>query len=506
MNTIIKGYIVDNAGAPISGVKVNLTSDPGSDFGPPPTYKVNNGGIITFSQSGPNYYAVLSNPDGKVINGDPSPSTYDVLAKELLLQIESSLNLSPGTLTYTEGQPTSNYKKIDDTKKTNNKGEWEFTYPSTDINPKIIKIIFSKQKYDLKTIDKPIITQSSPDLITIDVARITLQPTAEVTDKETAKIIQDSNDAESKETKATAKQSVEGIIAETINNKKEELKRKLIPFILKLILPFGALALQAILAKLPQSEIAKLANCPSQATIQKLVDKRNKLVKQINNLYNLVTKITKALKIANLVIIALKIGLLAVAAIPPPTFPGAVAVLNSKLAKLIDLAGIGVSLLTITIATFGAFLGTILNLLNSLDFLLQKCSEDNAKAQAIKNVEEAGIKPTDPEYATAVESQLKSIQDLYLEQISDEINALASSTIESLQQSQPNDTNTYKGFKLELKIDEKNESKFIKRYAQALNVQGVPVLKTESSFASDPNVLISQLKFIIDSNPNLTAQ
>ena len=31
-------------------------------------------------------------------------------------------------------------------------------------------------------------------------------------------------------------------------------------------------------------------------------------------------------------------------------------------------------------------------------------------------------------------------------------------------------------------------------------------LKTESSFASDPQVLIDQLKFIIDSNHNLTAQ
>ena len=58
---------------------------------------------------------------------------------------------------------------------------------------------------------------------------------------------------------------------------------------------------------------------------------------KINNLYNLVTKITKALKIVNIVIIALKVGLLAVAAIPPPTFPGAVSVLNSKLSKLFGI-------------------------------------------------------------------------------------------------------------------------------------------------------------------------
>ena len=55
-------------------------------------------------------------------------------------------------------------------------------------------------------------------------------------------------------------------------------------------------------------------------------------------------------------------------------------------------------------------------------------------------------------------------------------------------------------------INEKNTSKYIQRYAQAVNSQGIPVLKTEPSFASDPAVLISQLKFIIDSNPNITAE
>ena len=64
----------------------------------------------------------------------------------------------------------------------------------------------------------------------------------------------------------------------------------------------------------------------------------------------------------------------------------------------------------------------------------------------------------------------------------------------------------YKGFKLEVVINEKNTSEYIQRYAQALTKQGVPVLKTEPSFASDPQVLINQLKFIIDSNPNLTAE
>ena len=89
-----------------------------------------------------------------------------------------------------------------------------------------------------------------------------------------------------------------------------------------------------------------------------------------------------------------------------------------------------------------------------------------------------------------------------LEQLNNEINALSNTTVAATQ----SENNTYKGFTLEVKINEKNQSKFIQRFAQASNKQGVPVLKTEPSFASDPSVLISQLKFIIDSNPNLTAE
>ena len=60
-------------------------------------------------------------------------------------------------------------------------------------------------------------------------------------------------------------------------------------------------------------------------------------------------------------------------------------------------------------------------------------------------------------------------------------------------------------FKLEIKLDPTNNLSYPRRYAQALNLQGIPVLKTDSSFASDPQILINQLKFIIDSDPNLTA-
>jgi hypothetical protein len=134
-----------------------------------------------------------------------------------------------------------------------------------------------------------------------------------------------------------------------------------------------------------------------------------------------------------------------------------------------------VSVLTITLASFGVILGLILKLLKSLDLLVQQCAQD---------------------------------QNIPFEIINNELNLLVnqstglsnSAVIATVQ------NNTYKEFTLEIKLDETNQTQYPKRYAQALNKTGTPVLKTDSSFASDPQVLIDQLKFIIDSNPNLTAE
>lgn len=56
----------------------------------------------------------------------------------------------------------------------------------------------------------------------------------------------------------------------------------------------------------------------------------------------------------------------------------------------------------------------------------------------------------------------------------------------------------YKGYNFDIKIDEYNNTPFTKRYAVAINSYGVIVLRSESSFASDPNVLVEELKFKID--------
>lgn len=318
--------------------------------------------------------------------------------------------------------------------------------------------------------------------------RITLADTPDIVNLTTLQTNNDIKQKENAQLKKTLESqlSVQDRIANIISAKKEDIKRTLIPFVLTLLASFGTSAIQALVSKTPitPDQLKQLVNCPTASKISDIIRKRNSLVKQINNIYKIVNILTKTLGITNIIITTLNIGIQLAKAIPypsigipnaglPPVTVGIQNTASDALAKLQDLlkaAGITVSILTLAVGSFGIFLGKILELLSSLDMMLEQCAED---------------------------------QNMDLETINDEINALANSTIETTQSPEGN---TYKGFKLEIVINERNTSKYIQRYAQALNRQGVPVLKTDPSFASDPTILIDRLKFIIDSDPNITAE
>lgn len=258
----------------------------------------------------------------------------------------------------------------------------------------------------------------------------------------------------------------------SINLKKEDLKKTLIPFVVSLLDKFGPTALQAVITDIPLDQLKSLTVCPTQNEILSIINRRNKLAKQINAVYQTVTTISKILIGVNLAISAIQVGILATAAIPLPLPPG-VPIAVSELKTQLNKAQVTISILTITLASFGVILGLILKLLNSLDQLIQQCAQD---------------------------------QNIPFETINNELNLLVNQSTGVSNSTVIAADNTYKGFALEIELDETNTTQYKKRYAQALNIQGVPVLRTESSFASDPQVLIDQLKFIIDSNPNLTAE
>ena len=426
---------------------------------------------------------------------------------------------------------------ITDTVTTNTDGEWSLIYPRTKIDLRSVSIVFFKHDYKPITISNPQISKKYPSSDTpIEVEKISKpsseppyeyrvgnekfkssdqnvaqtqandyasklndpkykgasiifikrslfkSPSAEEAIKSLAQpIIDEINKIESEQDYDKTKEELPPStkVANNVNNNKETLKRKLIPFILRLLLPFGISAVQAILNKTPVNDIKNQILCPRQDKILELVNKRNKLVKQINGIYKTITTLSKILLGANIVITTLQVGILAVTVIPLPA-PPVVPVGASKLEEPLRKAKVVVNILTLSLAAFGAFLGIILRLLSTLDALIQECAQS---------------------------------QDVPFETINDELNTLVnastgisnSSVIQNTQDSQQLN-NLYRGFTLEIKFDDTNSNKYPKRFAQALTRTGIPVLKTESSFASDPQVLLDQLKFIIDSNPQLTAE
>ena len=463
-----------------------------------PIYKVSDGSTITFKKRGPELYAVLSTPSGQVING-PSriANTEESAAREILLANNIVDPNSGEPLPYTvEGSQDSSVE--------NSKGN-NFVY---EISRKTMSEVTDETSLNIAKANKEILIQDNQALS--QTLNSDLPPEVKFTN--------------------------------FINGQKATIKKRLIPFIISLITPFAPQAIPLIVSNLginenstldsvksnaqdkadaakntvdgaeetakdkdalktlatgaatgaatsfimgriTKDQLIGLVNCPSSAKIQSVLKQRNLLVNQINGMYKTTTTLTTILGITTTVITVVKTAIQLAKANPypatgvPPALPpltsGIQTTIASFVAELenqIKVKNKTLTTITLSVGSFAIFLGIILKFLNMLDIILQFCAED---------------------------------QIMDLEQINDEINALANPTVVATQN---DNTNTYKGFTLGVKIDETNESKYIRRYAVAQNKQGVDILKTESSFASDPAVLISQLKFIIDSNPSITAE
>lgn len=95
------------------------------------------------------------------------------------------------------------------------------------------------------------------------------------------------------------------------------------------------------------------------------------------------------------------------------------------------------------------------------------------------------------------EVTLDQLESFSLETLEDPQSLTSTPQIPSLS----NQINLYKGFKFQIK--EEQDPRFVvrgfkRRYAVAINRQGIEVLKSEYSFTLDPNDLVDQLKLIID--------
>jgi len=455
-----------------------------------PIYKVSDGSTITFSTQGPLMYAILARPNGQVIKGFPTlGKTSDELAYNILLNNNIVDPNSGEPLSYTtegsqdqSGVKTNNYvyemkrvtlnvppnETILNNAKINQKileqdNQTKKEILESELPPEVRLINFvNSQKTTIKKRLIPfvinLITPYAPTIIPIVVSQLGISGDSSV----------DSIKANAQAKKDEAQAKIDAA-RDQVNTAKETAKDKdKLKETTKKILATSVGAL--LLSQIPIEQLKNQINCPSAALISSIIKKRDSLATQINGIYNYVKKITSLQERSGQLITAVTIGVNLIATAPPQTVPGAFIINHEKLATALKVAKTTVNTITLALASFGVLLGTIIKLLETLDVILQICSSD---------------------------------QNLDPIQINDEINALANLTVVATQN---DNTNTYKGFTLGVKIDETNESQYIRRYAVAQNKQGVPILRTESSFASDPRVLINQLKFIIDSNPSITAE
>jgi hypothetical protein len=257
---------------------------------------------------------------------------------------------------------------------------------------------------------------------------------------------------------------------EKLANQVNTIKTTLIPAILTMVAAFGVTQATQIVSdqssNIPPDKLKKVldnSNCPTQAELTNLINRKNKLVKQLNNSLKVIDATTIALGIAGGIIQALEIALKLQVAITVPVPPG-VNEANRILDKRISqLKSVNAGILSILII-LRQVLAQAIQLLNLLDKLVQKCYPDADQ-----------------------------------EKVSLELTAL---TVQQSTQLSPVVTNV-NGF--EMGVETENSPNTLKRRrAIARNKQGVVMLKGEWSFSSIDQILIDELVFYIQQN-NLKA-
>ena len=257
--------------------------------------------------------------------------------------------------------------------------------------------------------------------------------------------------------------------------KAEELKSKIVPAIINLATNAGIKAIGT-------SQVQQPPSCSTPSEVNKTLHLRNQIVKRLNVIYNsslalqktvsgLNTSIKVSDKLVNTLSITQKTISTAIKFVPsPPGTPGAAVAGLSNLSNLINKlkplnikAKASLESLLLSISLFNANLLAIINLLKPLDTYLTKCSNET------------------------------------LEPLSNDLNLLYTTDIKA----EHDDLYVYKGFTLEI-VNVPFSATVSKIKAVAKNNQGIVLLQTPSSFTTLPDILVAELKLIIDSS-NLKA-
>lgn len=261
----------------------------------------------------------------------------------------------------------------------------------------------------------------------------------------------------------------------------DNIKSKLIPLAISLLLAFG-------ISKLTQEN---RKTCPTPDALNNVIRTRNRVVRQLNQLFRAIT-INTALALAFTALANVLRGVrLALDALPAPqatgvfpakdfgglifaqpySFTAKLQHINDELEKLED-ANKGTSRATLVSLIFLiAGVTTVILILKSIDKMAQECAEENG------------------------------VTNLELEAINQELLDLAE---EEAEDGNPIIGNV-NGFNFSVETDNKNLVGTLKRrFAVAKDSRGITLLKGEPSFSSSDQILIDELVFYIQQN-NLKA-
>jgi hypothetical protein len=288
-------------------------------------------------------------------------------------------------------------------------------------------------------------------------------------DKIDASQIQQSQIEEISASKRDFKYFAQKKLVDLINN----VKIVLIPLILTLIARFGITKANKLIeeGKTKAADILDQITCPTPEELNRIISRKNKTVKQLNNAIKTIDITTKALGITGGIITALEIAFTILKNLPIPSAvpPGIGLPINvilgiqdgkDRIDKLITSLKTANAGLLVILVLLRQVLTQAVQYLNLLDSLVQHCYPDANQ-----------------------------------EQLSAELTAL---TQQQTQQLSPVVINV-NGFEMGVETEATTNS-LKRRRAIARNKQGVVMLKGEWSFSSIDQILIDELVFYIQQN------
>ena len=355
--------------------------------------------------------------------------------------------------------------------------------PENQKTPLVFGLLYSKSKYIPGTQviingDKTIKTNLTlTNLVNLEVAA-----------KDISQTFNDGIDLAQSSVTALALSTLDKIVYAkkfSIGKLVDTIKTKLIPLAISLLLAFG-------IAKLTQ---ANRKTCPTPEALNDVVRTRNRVVRQLNQIFQSIiinTALAAAFTSLASVLKGVRLGMDALPApqaigifpakdfgglifAQPYSFTAKLQHINDELEKLEEAnkETSRATLVSLVLVIAGAT--TVILLLRSIDRMTQECIEENSGEEGITNLE-----------LTAINQELLDLAE------------------EEEEDGNPIINNT-NGFTFSVETDNKNPVGTLKRrFAVAKDSRGITLLKGEPSFSSSDQILIDELIFYIQQN-NLKA-